>query len=177
MRRLFATMITICGLVAGSVALSTPASAYIACDDGHTHYVRTDVYRHFARAESVTAVNRTNSRASMTVSVAYSHTSSRAFTGTITVGAEAGFWVFAKAKAEASASVALQTSVTMTTSYSVTASVPAHSSVTVDFGFRKYDQYIRAYRLYNTSQTTCGRRYGQAGWVKAPVQKTFIIHY
>jgi hypothetical protein len=177
MKRLFATIITICGLVAGSLAVASPASAYVPCDDGYTHYVRTDVYSHFAKAESVTAINRTNSRASMTVSVAYSHTSSRAFTGTITVGAEAGFWVFAKAKAEASASVTIQSSVTMTTSYSVTASVPAHSSVTVDFGFRKYDQYIRSYRLYNTSQTTCGRHYGLEGWVKAPVQKTFIIHY
>ncbi|MEP6759733.1 MAG: hypothetical protein ABJA93_00010 [Sporichthyaceae bacterium] len=176
MRRLFATIITICGLVGGSMALASPASARVICDDGYTHYVRTNVYRHFVRAESVTAVNRRNVKASMTVSVTQSHTSSRTFTGTITVGAEAGFWVFAKVKAEASASVALQKSVTISTTYSVTTSVPAHSSVTVDFGFRKYDQYIRAFRYYNTSATTCGRRYGQAGWVKAPVQKTFIIH-
>jgi hypothetical protein len=169
-------IMVVCAVATGSLVISaSPASAYVACNDGHIHYTRTDVNRHFIRAESVTAVNRRSVRASMTVSVSQSHTSSRSFTGTITVGAEAGFWVFAKAKAEASASVAVAKSVTITTTYSVTVPVPAHSSVTVDFGFRKYDQYIRSFHYYNTSPTTCGRRYAGSGWVKAPYQKTFII--
>src|SRR5690242_6310261 len=159
-RSAFTGLVVTALLSAGSVVLAPTASAYIDCGNGES-YERTDVNSHFVAVDSVTAINMSGSQASITVQVGAQHTSSRAFTGSITVGAEAGFWVFAKAKAEASGGVTIETSDTMFATYSATVAVPAHSTRTVTFGFRKYDQYVRSYHLVNTSQTTCGKVYDQ----------------
>ncbi len=81
--------------------------------------------------------------------------------------------MFAKASASASASKTLQTSMTM--SYTYTATVPAHSTREIQFGFRRYNQYIQKYYLYDTSGTSCGIHVMNQGWVIAPYTKAFIV--
>jgi hypothetical protein len=159
------------GCLAGT---APPALAGIDCGRGEL-YKRVKVRRHFVPVDSVRAVNRRKGTATIAVQVGVQHTSSRTFTGSITVGAEAGFWIFAKAKAEATASIALLRSTTMFSTYTVTAQVPGHSARTVTFGFTKYDQLIRRYHYVNSSPTTCRRVYDAKGWVRAPVRKTFRI--
>lgn len=150
------------------------ASAHILCDDGE--YYRVTQHNHtFIQVDSVQLVNKRSRTATLSAQVGEEHTSTRSFTGSITVSVEGGFWVFAKASASATASVTIQSSTTMSKTYTATVSVPGHSTRTILFGFRRYNQYVQEYHWYNTSMTTCGRYVDRAGWVRAPYQKAFIV--
>jgi hypothetical protein len=120
-------------------------------------------------------VNKKSGTATLSAQVGESHTSSRSFSASITTSVEGGFWVFAKASASATAGFQIQTSTTMTKTYTATVRVPGHSTRTIKFGFRRYNQYIQQYHLYNTSPTSCGVKVDHAGWVRAPYQKAFIV--
>ena len=167
-------------LAATAAALATvtvgipAASAHVICDSGEFHRV-TSHNAEFVQVDSVQLVNTRSGAASLTATVGQSHTSSRSFSGSITTSVEAGFWVFAKASASATAGVTIQTSSTMSASYSATVSVPGHSTRTVKFGFRRYNQYVQQYHLYNNSISSCAVHVDHAGWVRAPYQKAFIV--
>jgi hypothetical protein len=167
-------------LVLGSTVATTlvtgipAASAHVLCPDGE-YYSSSSGSKYFSQVDSIALVNTRSGTATLTANVSEAHTSSRSFTGTISGTVEGSFWVFAKASATASASVTLLTSSTITTSYTATVSVPGHSTRTVKFGFRKYEQYVKSYHYYNNSVSTCAKSYDKAGWVRAPYQKTFIV--
>ncbi len=163
-------------MAAGTLTMvaAPPAAAHVVCDPGEFHRVTSHNHT-FVQVDSVQLVNKRSGKATLSAQVGQSHTSTRGFTGTITTSVEAGFWVFAKASASVSASVSLQTSSTMTASYAATVTVPGHSTRTVAFGFRRYNQYIQQYHLYNTSISSCGVHVDHAGWVRAPYAKAFIV--
>lgn len=174
-RRLSTALALSAAAVATSLTVGTPAAtAQVVCGDG-THYRVTQHYARFNQVDEVSLINRRSGTATLSAQVGQSHTSTRSFSATISASAEAGFWVFAKASASASASHTIETSTTMSQTYAATASVPGHSSRTVKFGFRRYDQYVQQYYLYNTGIASCGLRVTRQGWVTAPYQKTFIV--
>ena len=49
------------------------------------------------------------------------------------------------------------------------------STRTVKFGFRRYNQYVQEYHLYNNSISSCAEQVDHAGWVDAPYMKAFIV--
>ena len=156
------------------IAMAPAASAHVICDSGEFYRV-TSHNATFLQVDAVQLVNTRSGTASLTAEVGTSHTSSNSFGGSITAGVEGGFWGFAKVSASATASVTIQTSTTMSSTYSATVSVPGYSTRTVKFGFRRYNQYIQRYHLYNDSISTCAASVDQAGWVDAPYMKAFIV--
>lgn len=174
-RRRLLTALLATTATAGTLAVGIPAaSARVDCGSGEYH--RVTKHNHtFNQVDSVQLVNKRNTKATLTAVVGESHTSSRSFSASITGSVEAGFWVFAKASASSTAGVTIESSTTMSRSYSASVVVPAHSTRTVDFGFRRYNQYIQQYHMYNTSISTCGVHVDRAGWVRAPYQKAFIV--
>lgn len=173
--RLALSVLTAVATTAGVLAVATPAaSAHVLCDDGE-HYRVTSHSREFRQVDSVQLVNRRSRTATLSAQVGESHTSTRTFSASVTASVEGGFWVFAKASASATAGVQIQKSSTMTRTYTATVSVPGHSTRTIKFGFRRYNQYVQQYHWYNTSISTCGRKVDHAGWVRAPYQKAFIV--
>ncbi len=162
-------------VAAGSFVAAVPAaSAYVPCNDGESYRVTSHNHQ-FIQVDSVQLVNKRSGSATLSAQVGESHTSTRSFSASITTSVEGGFWVFAKASASATAGLSIQTSSTMSRTYTATVTVPGHSTRTVKFGFRRYNQYIQEYHLYNTSATSCGLKVDKAGWVRAPYQKAFIV--
>ncbi len=150
------------------------ASAHVACDKGEFH----DVTSHsdtFQQVDAVKLINKGATTATLKAVVGESHTSTRSFSASVTVGVEASFWVFAKAKAEATAGVTLASSSTMSASYEADVPVPAHQTYQVLFGFDRYNQYVREYHLVQSGATNCAVVVDHAGWVRAPFEKTFVI--
>ena len=156
-------------------AVGVPAaSAHVACDPGE--FYRVTQHNHtFVQVEAHQAVNKTAQTITMHVNVSQSHTSSRTFSASITASVEGGFWVFAKASASTTAGYSIETSDTMETSFGVDVPVPAHTTRTVDFGFRRYNQYIQQYHLYNNTISTCAAHVDKAGWVDAPYMEAYIV--
>lgn len=174
-RRLSTALALTAAAVGTTLTVGIPAaSAGVVCGDGDRYRV-TQHYAKFYQVDEVSLINRRSHSASLSAQVGESHTSSRSFSGTISASAEAGFWGFAKASASASASHTIETSSTMSRTYTATATVPGHSSRTLKFGFRRYNQYVQRYYLYNKTPTSCGLRVTKQGWVRAPYQKTFIV--
>jgi hypothetical protein len=150
------------------------ASARVPCDTGEFN----DVTSHsdtFEQADAVKLINKGATTATLKAIVGESHTSTREFSASVTVGVEASFWVFAKAKAEATAGVSLATSSTMSASYEADVPVPAHQTYQVLFGFDRYNQYVRAYHLVQSGASNCAVVVDHEGWVDAPYEKTFVI--
>jgi hypothetical protein len=174
MRRIGGLLLTAAATTGVLTAVAPTASAYVPCDEGESYRV-TSHNHEFIQVDSVQLVNTRSGTATLSAQVGESHTSSRTFSGSITTSVEGGFWVFAKASASVTAGVSIQTSTTMTKTYTATVSVPGHSTRTVKFGFRRYNQYIQQYHLYNTGPTSCGVHVDHAGWVRAPYQKAFIV--
>ena len=173
--RRFGIALLMTAAVAANLLLAIPAaSAHVVCDDGEFFRV-TKHKANFIQVDEVQLVNKRKGKATLTAQVGSSHTSTRTFGGSITVSVEAKFWIFAKASASASASYTIQTSNTMSKTYSATATVPGHSTRTVQFGFRRYSQYVQQYHLYNNSISTCAVAVDHAGWVRAPYAKAFIV--
>lgn len=156
------------------VALMPAAAAYVPCYDGENYQVVSHNHQ-FQQVDSVQLVNRRSGTATLSAEVGESHTSSRSFSGSITTEVSGGFWVFAEAKASATAGVEIQKSTTMSRTYTATIQVPGHSTRTILFGFRRYNQYIKEYHFYNKGPTTCATKVDHAGWVRAPYQKAFIV--
>jgi hypothetical protein len=50
-----------------------------------------------------------------------------------------------------------------------------HTTRTVAFGFPKLEQYVKSYHYLNSSATSCAKSHDEAGWVRAPYQKAFIV--
>ena len=159
----------------GSFVTVVPAAdAFVPCFDGE-HYRVTSHDHQFQQVDVVQLVNRRSGAATLSAQVGESQTSSRTYSGSITTEASGGFWVFAQAKASATAGIQIQNSSTMTRTYTATVTVPGHSTRTIQFGFRRYNKHIQRYHWRNTDRVTCVRVIDQAGWVRAPYQKAFIV--
>jgi hypothetical protein len=173
--RPFSTLLAVTAAATGTLTAVAPAaSAHIYCNP-HEVYRVTSHNHTFTQVDAIQVVNKKSGKVTLTVQVGQSHTSTRSFTGTITGSVEGGFWVFAKATAAVSAGVTIQTSTIMLRTYTAKVPVPGHSTRTVKFGFRRYNQYIQEYHRYNKTTFTCGVRVDRAGWVRAPYEKAFII--
>lgn len=173
-RRIQALLLAIATVLGLFVVAVPPASAHIVCDSGEFYKVTSHSYT-FNQVDAVQLVNHKNYTATLHFDVGEAHTSSRSFSGSITVGVEAGFWVFAKAKAEATAGVTIQSSSTMSKTYGASVTLPGKGSATIKFGFRRYNQYVKAGHYYLAGMTTCGIHWDHEGWVRAPYKKAFII--
>jgi hypothetical protein len=173
-RRLSMILAVIAAAVSALTVTAPAASAHVGCTPGEFHRVTSRSHT-FVQVDAVQLVNRRSGAATLSAQVGQSHTSTRSFTGTITTSVEGGFWIFAKASASASAGITIQSSSTMSASYTATVTVPGHSTRTVQFGFRRYNQYIQQYHLYNNTPYSCAVAVDHAGWVRAPYEKAFIV--
>lgn len=135
------------------------------CDGTGWKYHITDQNRRLSVFERTSLVNRTGSRATMSVTSSESGTSS--FTVGTTVSASASVAIFAEIKAEVNAEVSK--SVTATIGFGGSVGVPAHSTMNADYGVMKSRAYGKSFYF----DQHCNSRYVNWTWSAAPWRKTW----
>lgn len=162
--------------VATTLVVGAPAASAIPnCDNGEHYRVTAHRYSFVQVGPGVALKNPHNYKEWLTVKVGQKHVSSVDYSGSISASVSGGFWKFAKAQASVTAGIRIYQSVTMFATYGATVPVPPHSSVTVRFGFRRYNQYIQRYHgTWSPAKKRCVPFVDHAGWVHAPNKVTFL---